>query len=422
MWGHEFSPVAKADVRVARDSPGVKRGPPERLSQLPKGHATPDVLWRFALAARPRDLHAMLVDGRIVFSDGGRRVQAVDAVTGRAVWSIEASVSGLSYRADTVYLSEKAGYITAVAAANGAVRWRFDTGGEAAGRAIATDTAVYGLSHYANPESATWSSYLWALDHGGRETVRVVREDRYLSPSFFLGDKRLYVMSGDGAGNRVLGINASTGEEVWRSDIALPGAIVAYFEGTLIVNVPKKSALAAFRPVDSGTPVWVHETGRKWTGRPVLVGGRLYAPYFEKTAQGVSTAHLVALDIETGKEVWRVETGSWKPVSSPGVADGVACVGRIDGSLLGIDTVRGATKWRYAPPQKVDRIRVGALDCHVASDRVYAWDARGHLFAIDAAAGKLEWATLLPREVEHLIARGGVAYAFVDDRVLYALK
>ncbi len=127
-----------AHVPSAGDQPGHPQvhdlpALPQRPYRLPEDPAVAKVLWQLPLTGRPRAVHPLLVEGRLVFSDASRRVRAVDAATGREIWSLEAEAEGIGHGAGTIYLSEWKGAITAVDATSGEVRWRFGTGGEAVG-------------------------------------------------------------------------------------------------------------------------------------------------------------------------------------------------------------------------------------------------------------------------------------------------
>ena len=410
-------------VRPARAAADGEPALPERPPRLPEGHAAAEVLWQLALDGRPRGVHPIIAEDRVFFSDASRRVRAVDAATGRAIWAVEARVDGIAHRAGTIYLSEWDGFITAVDADSGEVRWRFGTGGEAVGRPLVGDVLVFGLSNYTDPRSGRSSGYLWALaDPPGYELWRFVRTGVDFTPDPVAGDGRIFVMTRAFDRSVIYGVDATTGSVGWQSGRLAPGRILAYADGVLVVELPEKGAFAAFLPASSRKPVWIHGTGRSWAGRPAIADGRMYTLRLEKAEREAKNTYLVALDMVTGEEVWRRATGEWKRGASPDVGDGLVCIGRADRYLYGIDAVDGGIRWIYAPPRKVGRVNVGALDCRVEGARVYAWDGLGHLFAIDAGTGKLAWAHEFPREIAELVVRDGVAYVWVDDGRLYALR
>ncbi len=285
------------------------------------------------------------------------------------------------------------------------------------------DFLIFGLSNYTDPQTSRTSAYLWALSEPpGYELWRLVREEEQFTPDPVGGDGQVFVLARRFDSSVILGVDAMTGNISWQSSPLPPGEILAYAAGVLVVSLPEVGTLTAFHPARARAPLWIYETGGSWRGRPAIVDGRLYTLRLERADRRARRAFLVALDVATGRELWRLATGRWKRDASPDVGDGLLCLGRADRYVLGVEAASGRIRWIYAPPQKVDRVNVGALDCRVSGTRVYAWDDLGHLFALDAASGKLVWTYEFPREIAELLVEGRVVYAWVDDGMLYALR
>ncbi len=78
--------------------------------------------------------------------------------------------------------------------------------------------------------------------------------------------------------------------------------------------------------------------------RPEIVDGVVYA--------GGHKGEVVALNAETGRRLWRVDTKL--PLSAgPGVGDGVVVFGSSDGNVIALDAATGAERWRHAVSSEV---------------------------------------------------------------------
>ncbi|MEY4932299.1 MAG: hypothetical protein RLZZ403_619 [Pseudomonadota bacterium] len=78
--------------------------------------------------------------------------------------------------------------------------------------------------------------------------------------------------------------------------------------------------------------------------RPEIVDGVVYA--------GGHKGEVVALNAETGRRLWRVNTKL--PLSAgPGVGDGVVVFGSSDGNVVALDAATGAERWRHAVSSEV---------------------------------------------------------------------
>lgn len=113
---------------------------------------------------------------------------------------------------------------------------------------------------------------------------------------------------------------------------------------------------------------------------------------------------------------WSANVGSNIYMSSPIIYDGNVVVATVDESLGGkcvvvaLDAISGAERWRY-------RTRNSVKNTIVAGDgKIFAQDAEGYLYAIDANNGDLVWEYKLnvnpiPAIIEGLVIRDNVIYA-----------
>jgi outer membrane protein assembly factor BamB len=150
--------------------------------------------------------------------------------------------------------------------------------------------------------------------------------------------------------------------------------------------------------------------GPSVSGMFVVVGGSTigYEPEAVRGAKG----EVVALDLESGKEVWRKDVKGGV-VSSVALVGGVAVATATDGKVRAYDLNDGSPLWNYdakaaffAPPA-------------VTSGTVYAGDLRGVVHAIDLTNGASRWTLDLGKHTE--VMAPGMVYGgpVVQDGRLY---
>ncbi len=175
---------------------------------------------------------------------------------------------------------------------------------------------------------------------------------------------RLYLGTADGV---VRALDPATGDEKWRAD--LPGDLesaLSLSEGRLYAgHAAGLSALEA----ETGEELWTHETESAVVGRPALADGREYdrsratrTPLSES-----ANADLLADDRQQPDQRW---------------IDERAFAGTAAGTVLALEAETGEEVWT-APA--TGAVAVGPT---VAADRVYVADDAGTLLALDAATGQ----------------------------------
>ena len=139
------------------------------------------------------------------------------------------------------------------------------------------------------------------------------------------------------------------------------------------------------------------------------------------------TNQLVALDRQTGRELWRFPTamGVW---SSPAVVEGVVYFGSYDGFLYAVNRESGQEVWRFraensivSSPAVGDDILYfgsGCFQCTLFSQE----KANTFLYAVDRQTGQELWRFQADGYVESTPAVvDGVVYFGSNDRTLYAV-
>jgi len=310
--------------------------------------------WTFRTGGKVRAQPAVAGDRVFVASDDGF-LYALDRATGRQLWRFDLKASDLHRRppsADNsyfdflqsspvvhegrVYVGSLSGALFAVDAATGRQVWTLGTLD-----AIRGNPVVHGGSVY----FGSWDDHLYAVDLKTVKPVWRVDTGGIVQSTPSIDQGRVVI------GNRaakLIAYDAETGRQVWSHDYAdgswvESSAIAA--GGILYVgssDALKVSAVAA----DTGRELWQFKTGGWTWATPVLANGTLYIgalsgyPYY---FEGITLRHgFHAIDAATGREKWsfalpRVAgyvTGG--VAAAPAVAGGIVYVGAIDGRIYAL--------------------------------------------------------------------------------------
>jgi len=180
-------------------------------------------------------------------------------------------------------------------------------------------------------------------------------------------ENRLIVASGAGL---LQAYDAHSGNLLWSFEA--PGRLVAG---------PSSDARKVYQPVDDGTLIAIAvEDGRELfrveLNEP-LPGGVAVSDLIY--AAGIRGA-VFALDRDDGRIVWQASVGGdvW---TTPTVADGRVFVGLSDGELVALDAATGSERWRF---RTVEVVRASAT---AVGRFVVVGTMAGKLFCLDAATG-----------------------------------
>ena len=221
-----------------------------------------------------------------------------------------------------------------------------------------------------------------------------------------------------GLRREVWALDQATGEVVWQSSIAAPSGrkwhTNTYATPTPVTN--GEYVVADFGPVMvamdiTGKIIWTRDEPLYMTylrygaaASPVIYRDRviyIYIPENPDTDQGAITgerAYLIALDLATGREVWRVDgiegghDAYGAPLLVPAADGGMSVVISVQDHAHGYDVENGEHLWSFEAPM------AHPVPSHVADERsVYVG---GGLFGPQVAAAI---------DLEALSARGGAS-------------
>ncbi len=176
---------------------------------------------------------------------------------------------------------------------------------------------------------------------------------------------------------------------------------------------------------------WVFHTPEAIVSSPTVSNGVVYF--------GSSDNFLYAVDEGTGKLKWKFDAHG-NVGSSPAASGGAVFVVSLDGHLYAVDAESGAQKWAFATlgerrhsapgidyaapstemmPEPWDLFLSSPT---VRDGAVYFGSGDGHVYAVDAATGKMRW-TFETGNVVHAspAVDGGLVYVGSYDAYFYAL-
>ncbi|WP_331766592.1 serine/threonine-protein kinase [Embleya sp. NBC_00896] len=284
--------------------------------------ATGEPRWRFRLDGSI-PVPPIVRDGVVYVTTNGKSVYAFDAVTGTGKWRVDRGrtigVPLMGLAGGTLFTGAfpQQGLI-ALDAATGTNAWRLDLRGLPQGEpAFHGETLFAGVPGHLIAIDTMRRVERWKLRIGGMMAAPT-------PPTF--AASTLYVAS---SRNRLHAVDAGTGTERWRADLATAPSRPVVADGTVYV-VSRHVFLCAF-DASTGAVRWRFQIGRSHLSPPAVADGVVYV---------CSDEHLYAVDAATGTERWRWRAGA--KTHSPVTAGGVVCVCSADGRLSAIDATTGA--------------------------------------------------------------------------------
>jgi len=272
------------DLATAGRSKGFQ---PYGTYQYALDAATGQTPWRRTI---PGILHwsgAAYDSGKIFVLNDDRLLSAFDAATGSTLWRVSPE------SADATYPPTAAGGIVyvngvyAIAEETGRTVWEGYDGGSGFSSPALSDSAVF--SGQLGPDVVAWDRFtgavLWRYEEsaGGGS----------FSPVYYGG--RLYFLDSSTDPNGYV-FDAVTGDllqrvEYWGWTPAFAGNVGVFYG---------KDQLVA-RDLSSGSALWRFQGDRNLSSNPVVANGYVYV--------GSTLGNLYAVDLATGRQVWRTNVG-----------------------------------------------------------------------------------------------------------------
>jgi outer membrane protein assembly factor BamB len=299
--------------------------------------------WRFEARAAIQS-SAAVHGGLVYFGDRSNTFYALDRRTGRERWRVETGTdhpwdwghegwdyftSSPAVAGDLVIVGSGDGNVYALDAASGTERWRVQTGG----RVRSSPAVADGLAYVGSADG-----YLYAIDlETGNVRWRFETDGVSFGSAEFGFDRKTIQSSPAVTGGRVFfgsrdgkfyAVDAVTGELAWRFDHTTPWvpSSPAIYQGSAIVGTSDGLFLHAM-DVETGEEIWRFETGDRVFSSPAVSAGIVYV--------GVHSGRFLALDAATGILGWELRFGGGV-MSSPVIDDGSVYFGCDDGSVYAV--------------------------------------------------------------------------------------
>ncbi|MDH7511014.1 MAG: PQQ-binding-like beta-propeller repeat protein [Methanolinea sp.] len=297
-----------------------------------------------------------VVDG-VVFVNGIYEMHALDALTGKLLWSSPygGGMSSPAVTGGVVYSGSNDKNLYALNASTGALLWQYTTE-----RAFSSSPAVAGGVVYAGNTEGN----LYALDAGTGALLWTFAAGSEVASSPAVARGAVYIAGRDGT---LCALNATSGDLLWTyatgketvsSSPAVSGNTV-YFrggDGTL-------HALDA----STGVPLWTAPAGAPGESGPAVAGGRVFI--------GDGNGTVSALDASDGTPIWNSTIAG--PVrNSPSVANGIVYAGSMDGTVSALDALTGDLLWTWEAPGE------GFSSPVIAGGVLYIAGSGGTLYAL----------------------------------------
>lgn len=324
---------------------------------------------------------------------------------------------GVAVVDDTVYATNDDGFLYAVDAQTGKLRWRFRAFNQLMGTPIIAKVgdhklvfvgggnSVFAYSHAVNfgkpggrvirgnglsamyAVDAATGKQVWAYPTAGEDMP---------TPVFYKG----HVLFGNGDGH-VYSLDAATGKLAWKTDIqsfvSMSSATLDPASGTLVMGGTQPSRIYGL-DATTGKQLWAVTppgvfSSSAGDGTWAIAGhtavGQIETRDATQAQAGTSASEELAIDLATGKIVWSTTLGSGKTPprnkdAVPTVVDGVIYTGSpVTHHEYALDAATGKIRWQRAMPASMKAAPA------VVGRFVIQPTSSGDIVTLDAASGKI---------------------------------
>ena len=310
-------------------------------------------------------------------------------------WRFEAKApmgSSVAIANGLIYLVTLPGTLFALDRSSGVQRWKVDIGLSVnSSPSIVDGLVILGAADGVHALDAMSGAAVWTRSDLGPVPG---------SPAV-VGD----VLIAASTNGTVAALDPRTGATHWSRQVGGPVTrSVAAAEGVVILGLDGGTVLAL--SVADGSVVWKSVTGIPGSiGTSTIAAGRVYVPMGLGGA-GPGVRHLLALDLATGRELWRYASPQDAVVYAPVLAAGLVILVSEDSTVVALQPDTGNSIWRFKAPGPIEAVPAAV------GGTVYVASNGGFVLALDARSGTELWR----------VAIRGVPYGPVvaDGRVLVA--
>ena len=302
------------------------------LVAFPSGVDSPTVRWSSSAGAEVTDLIAGSTGGVVVaMSDGS--IVAFAEKEGAEQWRHDTEVEGrmdLVSLGEVVYVCDAGGTLTAIDDLTGDLRWDFRSMGHCGRPAVAGSHLVLGLGDRIAALTNDTGRLAWSHQPDGAWTVGDV--------SVFEGVVFFGYVEEDLEVTGVAALDIETRELLWaaETDFAIEHAPVLAGAALCIAGGNEGAGQAVAIDRQTGEVLWTRRSSGKL---PVFRHGVVLL-----IEQAASRGSLVALDVDTGTELWKTEIPE-SEVFDP-VADAEMLYYGVHGGIYALRPLSGKVVWK----------------------------------------------------------------------------
>jgi eukaryotic-like serine/threonine-protein kinase len=345
-----------------------------------------------------------------------------NSVFGEEAWKYNANApirSSVAFSANAIFFGTSSGELVALDQKTGAVKWRYKSG-----HAINSSPAHFnGKIFFSDNQQTLYAlqaatgKLIWKTGLGESLPYEWAFDYFYSSPA--IDDNKIYIGSKDG---NVYSINEADGKVNWKfKTTGIVRSTPAVKEGMVYVG-STEGILYALRAQD-GKETWQFKiAGNSMKNedfgfdRRAIISSPVIAD--NKILVGGRDGFLYAVNIQSGKEEWRVDHQVSWVISSVAVKDSFVVTGTSDGRFVqAVSLNTGKEIWRYRTRNIVWSSPL------IVNNQVYIGSHESQLFCFDLHTGKRlnsfqTGGTIFTAPV----LRDSFLYFGCDDGFLYALK
>lgn len=303
-----------------------------------------------------------------------------------------------------IYVGSQSGELLAIDVESGELMWAFDAEGPISAPAAAYEGSIFFGDTY---------GFVYAIDaKSGEETWRFETEGKIegginVLPGI-LGKVGIFVGSHD---YFLYCLDGASGEVIWKHET-----------GNYVVATPSIINSGGERSVSfGGCDGLLYVMAADGTGESKEIEIGSYIANTSAVRDGIAyVAHnggeVIAIDIASGEEVWRIATGV-EYTASPAVDESHVFVAGPDKRLVAINRVTGNEDWSFLATRGLDSSPV------VSGDTVWQGGMDGRLYAVSRLDGSELWQFELGAQIKAspAVSRGMLIVGGADG-VVYAFK
>ena len=238
----------------------------------------------------------------------------------------------------------------------------------------------------------------------GKEKWRTENETGYVASAAYY-DKMIYIGDYDGV---LRALDAATGKEAWnfKAEMQIDASPTSIGENLLVTS--EDGTLYCLKRA-TGELNWKYETGDQLRCGASLAGNRTYL--------GGCDGKLHVVDVTQGKALGSPIPLDGPTGSTPSVFGNRVFVPTHGGKIFAFDAETNAEVWQFFDPKLAQEFQNNVA---TASNLVIATSRNKHVFALDAASGKVVWDVVLRKRADSspVIAGDKVVVAAADGRVI----